>query len=104
MARFGKEKDILQQWVHHLRSTVEVLQQAANQAKAETVGLRSDVVRLTEENSQLGLERDIPLQVRERALQIRPGCGNRCTVLVVIVPSLPMGRDGIDSDPMSVSS
>ena len=47
----GKEKDTLQQRVHHLHSSVDVLQEVAIQAKAETAALRTDVVRLMEENA-----------------------------------------------------
>ena len=68
IARLGKEKDTLQQRVDHLQSSVDVLQQAADQAKAETTGLRTDVVCLAEENSGLRSERDNVVQVRERAL------------------------------------
>ena len=49
--RLGKEKDGLQQRVDHLQSCVDVLQEAAAQAKAETAGLQMDVVRLTEKHT-----------------------------------------------------
>ena len=68
IARLGKEKDGLQQRVDHLQSSVDVLQEAAVQVKAETAGLQMDVVRLTEENTGLRSERDNAVQVRERAL------------------------------------
>ena len=52
----------------HLQTSVDVLQQAIFQAKAEIAGLRRDVVRLSEENARLRPERDNAVQVRERAL------------------------------------
>ena len=66
--RLGKEKDGLRQRLDHLQSSVDVLQEAAAQAKAETAGLQMDVVRLTEENTPLRSERDNAVKVRERAL------------------------------------
>ena len=47
---------------------MDVLHEAPAQAKAETAGLRMDVVRLTEENTRLRSERDNAVQVRELAL------------------------------------
>ena len=49
-------------------SSVDMLQQAADQAKTETAGLQTGVVHLTEENSRLRSERDNAVQVRERAM------------------------------------
>ena len=68
IARLGKETDALQQRVCHWQSRVDVLQEAAAQAKAETAGLRIDVVRLTEESTRLRSERDNAVQVRERGV------------------------------------
>ena len=68
IARLGKETDGVRQRVDHLQSSVDVLQEAAVQAKGETAGLRVDVVRLTEENTRLRSESDNVVQVRERAL------------------------------------
>ena len=68
IARLGKEEDTLQQRVDHFQSTVDVLQEAADQAKAEIAGLQTDVRRLTEENAWLWSERDNAVQVRERAV------------------------------------
>ena len=68
IVRFGKEKDTLQQPVDHLQRRVDVLQEAAAQAKAETTGLRTDVVRLTEENAQLQSKRDHAARLQERAV------------------------------------
>ena len=68
IVRLIKKKDGLRQRVDHLQGGVDVLQEAAAQAKAETVGLRMGVVRIPEENTWLRLERDNAVQVRERAL------------------------------------
>ena len=56
IACLRKETNGLQQRVDHLQRSVDVLQEAAVQAKAEMAGLRMDVVRLTEENTRLRLE------------------------------------------------
>ena len=84
IAHLAKEKDTLQQRVNHLESTVDVLQLAADQAKVETTGLTTDVVRLTEENCDWNVI--MPCKCESGLWQTLPGCGNRWTVLVVIVP------------------